>query len=340
MSKNFKTLRQAFVYAKKNISKKKWNWMSCGSEREYTTNENLNYFKKFKIKQKILQDVSRIKTEKLFLGKKIKFPMLIAPMGYMAQFHKHGEKGLALGAFKSNTFMCLSAVSSFKINEITKNEKKLNLIYQFYSLKPRGWVKGELRKISKMGVKAICITTDSPVRSIKYDIIEDKHDARKYGWMGLPRPPLQHMSKLTWSDISWLRKQTKIPIIIKGVMNVEDAKKSFKHGANMIWVSNHGGRTLESGISSLEALIKIRKKFKKKLIIFDGGIRTGSDMFKALCLGADYVCIGRPAIWGLILNGSNGVSQILNLFYQEFRSIMGLSGCNDIKKISKNYLTK
>ena len=189
-------------------------------------------------------------------------------------------------------------------------------------------------------MKAICITTDSPVRSIKYDIIEDKHDARKYGWMGLPKPPLQHMSKLSWSDIRWLRKQTKIPIIIKGIMNSEDAAKSFKFGANVIWVSNHGGRTLESGLSSLEALIKIRKRFKKKIIIFDGGIRTGSDMFKALCLGADFVCIGRPAIWGLILGGSKGVSKILDLFYQELKSIMGLSGCNDIKKISKKYIIK
>ena len=92
------------------------------------------------------------------------------------------------------------------------------------------------------------------------------------------------MSKLNWDDIRWLKKQTKLPIIIKGIMNIDDAKKSFKNGASIIWVSNHGGRTLNSGISSLETLIKIRKKFKNKQIIFDGGVRTGTDMFKQYVL--------------------------------------------------------
>ena len=154
--------------------------MSCGSEKEYTLNANLDYFKKFKINQKILAGVGNVKLEKQFLGKKIKFPMIIAPMGYMTQYHKNGELDLALGAYNAGTFMCLSAVSSIKIDEITKKNKKLNLIYQFYSLRPKKWVIAELRKITNLGVKAICVTGDSPVRSIKYDIIEDKHDDGKY----------------------------------------------------------------------------------------------------------------------------------------------------------------
>ena len=191
-----------------------------------------------------------------------------------------------------------------------------------------------------MGVKAVCITGDSPVRSIKYDIIEDKHDARKHGRIGLPKAPLHHMSKLNWKDLKWLKKQTKLPIIIKGIMNIEDASRSYKYGADIIWVSNHGGRTLDSGISSLSSLIKIRKKFKKKKIIFDGGIRTGSDLFKALCLGADIVSIGRPSIWGLILSGNKGVSKIIDLFYNELKSVMGLSGCNDIKKLNLKFIIR
>jgi len=340
MKKSFATLREAYNLAKKNISRKKWNWMSCGSEKEYTLNANLDYFKKFKINQKILAGVGNVKLEKQFLGKKIKFPMIIAPMGYMTQYHKNGELDLALGAYNAGTFMCLSAVSSIKIDEITKKNKKLNLIYQFYSLRPKKWVKAELRKITNLGVKAICVTGDSPVRSIKYDIIEDKHDARKHGKIGLPRAPLQHMSKINWEDIRWLKKQTKLPIIIKGIMNIEDAKKSFKNGASIIWVSNHGGRTLDSGISSLETLIKIRKKFKNKQIIFDGGVRTGTDMFKAICLGADIVSIGRPSIWGLILGGSKGVSKILNLFFDEFKSVMGLSGCKNLKSANTKFIIK
>ncbi len=339
MKKLFLSLRQANVLAKKKVSKKKWNWMSCGSEREETLNENLNSFKKYKINQEILNDVSKLKMDKKFLGVNLRFPMIISPMGYMSQYNKKGEAALALGAYNRNTFMCLSAVSAIKIDEIMKLNKNLNIIYQFYSLKPKKWTIDEIKKITKLGVKAICITADATVRSIKYDIMEDKYDARKKGRIGLPKAPLQHMSKLNWEDIRWLRKQTKLPIIIKGVMSLSDAQKSFKNGADMIWISNHGGRVLESGVSSLEALCKIRKKIKNKQIIFDSGIRTGTDVFKALCLGADIVSIGRPAIWGLILDGANGVSRILDFFYDEFKSALALSGCTNINKLSKKKLT-
>ncbi len=339
MKKLFLSLRQANVLAKKKVSKKKWNWMSCGSEREETLNENLNSFKKYKINQEILNDVSKLKMDKKFLGVNLRFPMIISPMGYMSQYNKKGEAALALGAYNRNTFMCLSAVSAIKIDEIMKLNKNLNIIYQFYSLKPKKWTIDEIKKITKLGVKAICITADATVRSIKYDIMEDKYDARKKGRIGLPKAPLQHMSKLNWEDIRWLRKQTKLPIIIKGVMSLSDAQKSFKNGADIIWISNHGGRVLESGVSSLEALCKIRKKIKNKQIIFDSGIRTGTDVFKALCLGADIVSIGRPAIWGLILDGANGVSRILDFFYDEFKSAFALSGCTNINKLSKKKLT-
>ena len=340
MKKLFLSLRQASVLAKKKISRKRWNWMSCGSEKENTLNQNLNSFKKYKIDQKILNDVSKLKLNKKFLGINLRFPMIISPMGYMTQYNKRGEIDMALGAYNRNTFMCLSAVSAIKIDEIMRSNKNLNIIYQFYSLRPKKWTIEQIKKITKLGVKAICITADAPVRSIKYDIMEDKYDARTKGRIGLPKAPLQHKSKLNWEDIRWLRKQTKLPIIIKGVMNTSDAQKSYKNGADIIWVSNHGGRVLESGVSSLEALVKIRKKIKNKQIIFDSGIRTGSDVFKAICLGADIVSIGRPAIWGLILDGANGVSKILDFFYDEFKSVFALSGSTDINKLSNKNLLK
>lgn len=339
MKKLFFSLRQANILSKKKISKKKWNWMNCGSERENTLNENLNSFKKYRINQEILNNVSKLSMNKKFLGVNLRFPMIISPLGYMTQYSNKGEIDLALGAYNRDTFICLSGVSAIKIDEIMKTNKSLNVIYQFYSLQPKKWALEEIKKITKLGVKGICVTADSPVRSIKYDIMESRYDARKNGRIGLPKAPLQHMSKLNWNDIRWLRKQTKLPIIIKGVLNVPDANKSFKNGADIIWVSNHGGRALDSGVASLEALSKIRKKIKNKQIIFDGGIRTGTDAFKAICLGADVVAIGRPAIWGLILNGTNGVSRILDLFYDELKSVMGLSGCVNIRKATKKNLT-
>ena len=335
--KLFLTIREAHNLAKKKISKKKWNWMSCGSEREYTLNENLNAFLRYKIKSKILKDVSNIHIEKKFLGVKLKFPLMISPLGYMTQYRKNGEIDFARAAKNENTFFTLSAVSSIKVDEICRNIESPNLIYQFYSLRPRDWVKQELKKINLYKIKAICITGDSPVRSIKYSTIEDRYDARKNGRIGLPKAPLQKMSSMTWEDVKWLRDNTKLPIIIKGITNNEDYKKCRKFGVDYAWVSNHGGRVLDSGISSLSSLSKI-KKDKKTPIIFDGGVRTGTDLFKALCLGADLVSIGRPSVWGYILNGSEGISKIIRLFYDEFSSSLALSGCKDINKLSRNNL--
>lgn len=341
MKKNFfVTLRQIYKFAKKKTPSKKWNWMSAGTERQWTMEENLLSFKKYKLNQKILSNVSKINSKVNFLGVNLEFPLIISPMGYLTQYHKDGELEMARGAKLQNTFSSFSAVSGIQFDEICKKLKNANIIYQFFSLRPRSLIKKELKKIHKYGVKAICITADVPVKSIKYQIAEDKHDARKFGRVSFPRPNLSKQSSLNWNDISWLRKSTKLPIIIKGIMNPSDAKKSFKYGANAIWISNHGGRALESGVASLDVLAKIRTAVKKKTIIFDGGIRTGSDILKALCLGANIVSIGRASIYGLIANGADGVSNTFELFKKEFLSAMGLCGCNDVKKLSKKFILK
>lgn len=337
MKKKFLTIREAHIKAKKKTPIKKWNWMNCGSEREFTLNENENAFLEYKIKSNILNNVSKLDLSKKFLNVKLRFPLIISPLGYMTQYKKNGELDFAKAAKSSNTFFTLSAVSSVKINEIEKKVGCSNLIYQFYSLKPRHWVYEELKKINRFNVKAICITGDSPVRSIKYSTIEDRYDARKHSKIGKPIAPLHRMSSMSWEDIKWLRDRTQKKIILKGITNNEDYKKCIKYGIDYAWVSNHGGRVLDSGVSSLSSLKSIKKN-KKIPIIFDGGIRTGTDIFKALCLGADLVSIGRPSIWGFILNGADGISNIVNLFYEEFQSTVALSGCKDINKFSKKNL--
>lgn len=337
-NKNFSTLREAFNIAKSKTPRKKWNWMNCGTEREWTLNENLNSFKKYKINQRILNNVSKINTNVKFLGVKLKIPLMISPMGYVTQYHKDGELEMAKGADMQKTFFTLSPVAGVRLEEISKKIKKPNIIYQFYSLNPKNWVEKELKKISKLGVKAICVGADVPVRSIKYQIREDRYDARKNVRISYPRPPLEKMSSLNWNDITWLKKATKLPIIVKGIMNVNDAKKCFRLGAHAIWVSNHGGRSLESGLASLDILPSIRKAVKNKTIIFDGGARTGTDIFKALCLGANIVSIGRSSLYGLIVNGAKGVKKTFDLFEEEFVSTMGLSGCNDIKKLNSKFI--
>ena len=328
------TLRELYKMAKSRAPKKAWNWMNNGTERELTLGQNMESFKKYKMNSRVLRDVSKINTQVNFLGVKLNFPLIISPVGYSTQFHKYGELELARGAYLQNTFLTLSPVSSIRIDDIIKKVPKSNIIYQFYALNPRKWVVNEIKKVTKLKVKAICVGTDVPVKSVKYQTREDRYDARKHGKKTNPGPPLQKMSSLNWNDIIWLRKITKLPIIIKGIMNTEDAKKSFRCGANAIWVSNHGGRSLDSGIASIDVLKEIRKAVRNKIIIFDGGIRTGSDILKAISLGANIVSIGRPSLCGLIVNGSKGVNKTFELFKEEFISTMGLCGCKSINEIN------
>lgn len=149
-----------------------------------------------------------------------------------------------------------------------------------------------------------------------------------------------HSRALTWAHtISWLRKVTPMKIILKGVMTEEDAELAVEHGADAIVVSNHGGRQLDSSPSTLEALPSITSAVKGKIpILFDGGVRHGSDVFKALALGADLVLVGRPVLWGMSYNGQDGVELVANILEREFARTMALSGTPDVQAINSGYL--
>lgn len=187
---------------------------------------------------------------------------------------------------------------------------------------------------------AITICIDANVRSHRYlDRELLTYDARKFGKRTNPLSPSPELAvKYDWSLIKKIKKKTKLPLIIKGILTSNDAKKSIDHGADALWVSNHGGRMLNSGLSGVDSLIEIKKKIKSKKIkiIVDGGIRRGSDIIKYLCLGADFVGVGRPAIYGLICNGHKGVAKIFDILNQELYTAMINAGFKDLKSFNIN----
>tara|TARA_A100001015_G_scaffold290179_1_gene362872 strand:- start:10 stop:1011 length:1002 start_codon:yes stop_codon:yes gene_type:complete len=327
-NKNIKCLPQIKEFAKKKISLKTWNWLENGSEWGNTSQINKNAFKKIKIVPRIFEYNSNTFAVKKFLNLKLSLPLIIAPMGHLTQFHKDGEAELALGAEKSSTFITISSLTRINLNEIRKKAKNAKILYQLYFYNSKKWIENEIKQANSIGVKGFVFTVDSPVASKKYQTLMDNYDARKFG----RRSNYSNINKKIilpkWEDIRWLKKIIKNkPLIVKGIMNPNDAKKAIRNGADGIWVSNHGGRVFESNISSLEMLPLIRKKIgKKKLIIFDGGVRTGSDILRANILGANIVAIGRPAIYGLIVNGSEGVKKTIELFEDEYFISKKLSG--------------
>jgi isopentenyl diphosphate isomerase/L-lactate dehydrogenase-like FMN-dependent dehydrogenase len=323
--------------AQKKISIKKWNWLENGTEKEITLKKNLEIFDNIKIVPRFLKNNFKSNIDINFFKKKIPFPLIISPVGHLTQFHKDGEGELARGAEKFGTICTISNMSRLSIEEIRYLAPKCKLIFQLYACGNKNWILNQLNNAYKANVFAICITIDVPVKSYKYQTMNDGYDARQFGRRSnFTKYDWSFAEKLCWDDLKWLRKVVKKPLIIKGIMSTEDADIASNIGFDAIWVSNHGGRAFDSGISSLEAMIEIKKTIKKKtIIILDGGIRTGSDILKAIVCGADIVSIGRPAIYGLIANGSKGVYQTLDCFFKEYKSNIKLSGINFKKNFER-----
>jgi len=327
-------LNKIKILAKKKCGLKMWNWLENGTEKENTLKNNLEIFNKTLIVPRFLNKNSSNTTTRIF-GREIIFPLIISPVGHLTQFHKDGEGELARGVQEFNGIYTVSNMSRLSLNDIRSMAPRVNLIFQLYICGNKKWINEQIENAYKNKVMAICITIDVPTKSYKYKTLNDEYDARKFGRRtNFTNYDWEYNENLSWDDLIWLRRNVKIPLIIKGIMHPDDAIKAQKIGFDGIWVSNHGGRAFDGGVSSLEALMNIKKKLKKKTkIFFDGGIRCGTDMLKAKINGADIIGIGRPAIYGLIAGGKSGVYQTLKLFFNEYKSSIILSGTK-IKNIS------
>ena len=337
----FTTIRQAKKLAKKKLIKGKYQWLTSGAEDELTTNKNIKDLNRIKIIPNVLKKIKSINYNKKFLGKNIRSPIILSPMGHQSQFHKLGETEMAKGISNYGTVGFFSTQSRFDFNYIRKRNKNCLLVWQIFLFGEKKWILEEIKKAEKNNSLAIAICLDGSIRSHRYNDRETFYDARKYGVFKIKLPPDQTKDRsYGWEIIKWIKSKTKLPIILKGIINYKDVKIAIKYGIRNIWISNHGGRMLNTGISSAEALIKIKKKINKKIfIIVDGGVSRGSDIIKYLCLGADVVGIGRPAIYGLTLNGYKGVNEIFQILESEFRSAMINAKFSSLKDLNSNKIS-
>jgi len=334
------TLREAQERARSLVPPQAWDWLEGGTEREWTLAANSAAYGRYYLKQRILRDVTNVKTGARFLGKQLPMPLIGAPLGGMTQYHQDGEIALVQGGHAASTIMSISAMSRLRIEEIRDAAPKAAMIYQVYFQGPDSWLEDEVARAKAANVKALCLCGDAPVRTIRYRDRENRYDARKFGHRTNAPPPNHALgARATWDYVAWFKQKIDVPVIVKGIVCAEDAALAMEHGADILWVSNHGGRALDSGIASLDVLPEIRAAVgKKATIVFDGGIRTGSDVLKALALGADIVAIGRPVVYGLAVDGVVGVERIFELFAEEFHSAMAMCGISSLDEIRPDIL--
>ncbi|XP_068658322.1 peroxisomal (S)-2-hydroxyacid oxidase GLO4-like [Aristolochia californica] len=335
------------------LPKINYDYFRGGAEDQYTLKENVAAFQRITFRPRVLVDVSSIDMSTSILGHKISAPIMIAPTGMHELAHPEGETATARAAAASNTIMVLSFSSSKTIEEVASSSQGVRF-YQLYVYRQRDIAATLVQRAERNGFKAIVLTADAPRLGRRELDIKNKLvvpplrnleglvsvEVDSEGGSGLEAFASQLMdTSLNWKDIEWLRSITNLPILIKGVLTAEDARKAVEVGVEGVIVSNHGARQLDYSPASITVLEEVVQAVEGKIpVLFDGGIRRGTDVFKALALGAQAVLVGRPVTYGLAASGEAGVVRVMQMLKDELDLTMALTGCPTLKDITRSHI--
>ena len=331
--------------AKAKMSTMAFEYYLGGANDELTLLENREAFRRLYLHYRVLTGVAERQLETVLFGQKISMPVLVAPTAFHRLAHSDGEIATAKAAQQAGIIMTISTSSSVSLEEIRASSPEAQLWFQLYLFKDTQASLEVLRRAEAIGVKALVLTVDTPIlgrreRDIRQDfhlpdgiqMANFKTDLPKSQGSSLSTHAQQNFKmNLSFADLAWLRQQTDLPILVKGICHPDDALRSLECGANGIWVSNHGGRQLDTAPATISVLPRIAEAVGGKApIILDGGVRRGTDVVKALALGANAVALGRPVLWSLAIGGQEAVSQTLELLRAELDSALGLCGYADL----------
>ncbi|CAN6236290.1 unnamed protein product [Urochloa humidicola] len=343
--------------AKQKLSKMVFDFYASGAEDQWTLRENREAFSRILFRPRVLIDVSRINMSMSVLGYNISMPIMVAPTALHKLAHSEGEVASARAAAAAGTIMMLSSWSSCSIEEVSSSGPGLRF-FQLSVFKDRNFVQQLVRRAENAGYKAIAVTVDAPrlgrreadVRN-RFSLPEnvvlkcfeglDLSSMDKANVSGLAAYVTSQInSSLSWKDIKWLQMITRLPILLKGVITAEDARNAIECGVAGIIMSNHGGRQLDYLPATISCLEEVVREAKGRVPVFlDGGIRRGTDVFKALALGASGVFIGRPVLFALAVEGEAGVRKALQMLRDELEIAMALSGCTSLKEITRGHVS-
>ncbi len=326
--------------AQDRIASHLWDFWQGGSDDEVTLRECRAAFKRIWLRPRMLVDVSMIDTRTSVLGEQVAMPMLIAPTAAHCIGHPDGECATAQAAGRAGTLMIASTVATRSLEEIAQAASG-PLWFQLYVFGRLEITEQLVRRAEAAGYRAIVLTVDLPAlgnreRDRRNSVTIPPSPYQEANFIGIEKDDLRLVS-LTWDSIAWLRSITTLPVLLKGILTAEDAHLAIEHGVDGIIVSNHGGRQLDSAIPSIEALPEVIEAVGGRCEVYiDGGIRRGTDILKALALGARAVLIGRPVLWGLAVDGLDGVVHVLELLRHELELSMALAGRPTIANIDRS----
>jgi len=338
MADKFVTLPEIRKHAKKTLPRDVWNFGDGGAETETTLRRNRRSLDRLAIRQDVLVDVREIDLRTSLLGVPLSWPVAVAPMGGLILFHPRGDLEMARGAAQGDTLQFLSGATGWPVEDVAKAGPGPKM-FQLYHHGDRAWAADLLARVEASGYHAVVLTVDVQVYGRRERDVVNRYSPREaMAFAPNPRgPDPNYQERLSWDDVAWLKKTTRLPIGIKGIMTPRDARRAVEAGVALIWVSNHGGRQLDHTQATIDALPPIVDAVAGgAAIVVDGGFNRGTAVLKGLALGATVVAAGRPVLWGLAADGAAGVTCALGLLRQELRTTMALCGQTSVKGLTRD----
>jgi glycolate oxidase len=336
MALDYVSNQEIIQAAHRNLPQDVWDYLTGGAESETTMRRNRLGFDSLGLRPRVLVDVSKVDTSTTFLGQKLRIPVMMAPIGSLQTITPEGGVAVAKAAAEFGTMNFVSSVTQPSLEEIAASTNHPK-IFQLYIRGDLNWCAEIVGRVKKAGYMALCLTVDTA-----------HYSRRERPLLNRWQPPSRrtetgriYQAMLTWEMADAIKKIAGMPLIIKGIATAEDAKIAAERGVDVIYVSNHGGRQLDQGRGTIDTLPEIVEAAGGKAdIVLDGGVTRGTDIVKALALGAKAVTIGKLQGWGLGAGGKDGLVRVLELLEEELTIDMALLGVTRVDQITANYVCK
>ncbi len=329
----FDTLQEIALAAHRKLPAPVWDHLMGGADSEMTLRRNRAGLDALALRQRVLVDVRNIDLGTTLLGQDLAFPVFPAPVGgFLGKVHNEGGPAVARAAVSRGTTAFIATAAKPSL-EAAQEAVKRKLIFQLYVRGDRGWIEGILDRVRKAEYGALCVTVDRNFYGRRErDIVSGLPVKEGFG-------DQSYQASLNWKDLVWMKERVGLPLIAKGIATAEDAELAVEHGADVVYVSNHGGRQLDHAQGSIEVLAEVVKAVAGRAeVLADGGVQRGTDVVKMLCLGARAVGVGKLLGLALSAGGEAGVARMLELMELEVRTAMGLMGVTSIKQLGPQWL--
>jgi 4-hydroxymandelate oxidase len=340
------TLAEYEPLARARMDPGAWDYQAGGAGDEVSLADNRAAWNRVRLRPRVLVDVSSRSTTTSAFGAELAHPIIVAPTADHSLSHPDGERATARGVAATGGLFTLSTISSVALEDVSAAAPDAPHWFQLYAPADRNACQALIERAAAAGYSAVVVTVDLPMPG-------NRERDRRSGFeidLGTHLPPEQPVDPetgivilptLDWDELAWLRSVCPIPLLVKGVLRADDAVRAVDAGCEGIWVSNHGGRQLDTSVAPADALPEIAGAVgQRTLLIVDGGVRRGIDVLKGIALGADLVAIGRPALWGLAVDGADGVQRVLELLRDELSLAMAVTGCRSVEEITPDLLAR